>query len=153
MAATRQQLAGEVGAALQRYQRSTAAYDDAVGRTLGLNPADLRCLDWLTDGPMTAGQISEATGLRPAATTALIDRLTHKGFVRRAESPTDRRQVLVEMTDEGRARTWECYGPLVEAGAPLMARLTREQLAMMRDQLVAMREITDRQRAELLPEA
>ena len=65
--------------AMQRYQRSTQAFDDAVGRHLGLNPADLRCLDWLADGPKTAGQLAEATGLRPAATTTLIDRLWGPG--------------------------------------------------------------------------
>ena len=47
----RRQLVGELGAALQRYQRSVQAYDDAVGRALALGPADLRCLDWLADGP------------------------------------------------------------------------------------------------------
>jgi len=61
-------------------------------------------------------QLSAATGLRPAATTALVDRLVRKGFVRRVASAEDRRQVLVEMTDEGMARTWECYGPMVEEG-------------------------------------
>ena len=72
-----------VGDAMQRYQRSVQAFDDAVGRHLQLGPADLRCLDWLVDGPKTAGQLSNATGLRPAATTALIDRLEKKGWVER----------------------------------------------------------------------
>ena len=63
--ATRSQLVGELGAALQRYQRSVQAYDDAVGRALSLGPADLRCLDWLADGPKTAGVLASATGLAP----------------------------------------------------------------------------------------
>ena len=116
MRPTRQALVEQLGLAMQRYQRSTQSFDDAVGRRLGLNPADLRCLDWLADGPKTAGQLAEATGLRPAATTTLIDRLAARGLVRRVPSETDRRQVLVEMTDEGFARTWECYGPLVAEG-------------------------------------
>ena len=83
MPASRQDLVDQLGLAMQRYQRSTQAFDDAVGRHLGLNPADLRCLDWLADGPKTAGHLAEATGLRPAATTTLIDRLEGKGLVRR----------------------------------------------------------------------
>lgn len=134
---------------MQAYQRSVQAFDDAVGRRLGLNGADLRCLDWLTDGSKTAGQLSAATGLRPAATTALVDRLVRKGFVRRVASAEDRRQVLVEMTDEGLARTWECYGPMVEEGQRLMAGLTRNELAAMRDLLVRIRELTDRHRENL----
>ena len=52
------ELVGELGRAMQAYQRSTQAYDDTVGRRLGLNPADLRCLDWLVDGAKSAGELS-----------------------------------------------------------------------------------------------
>jgi DNA-binding MarR family transcriptional regulator len=149
MAETRQVLIGQLGQAMQRYQRSTQAFDDAVGRRLGLNPADLRCLDWLADGPKTAGQLAAATGLRPAATTTLIDRLSARGLVRRVPSEIDRRQVLVEMTEEGFASTWECYGPMVEEGQTLLSRFTKEQLAQMRDHLVTITELTDRHRDRL----
>jgi DNA-binding MarR family transcriptional regulator len=120
------------------------AFDDCVGRRLGLNPADLRCLDWLTEGPLTAGQLSRAIGLRPAATTALIDRLAAKGYVRRVPAEGDRRRVLVEMTEEGSSRTWACYGPMVQEGEGLLSGFTRAELAKMRDLLDAMVELTDR---------
>jgi DNA-binding MarR family transcriptional regulator len=146
---SREQLVTALGEAMQQYQRSVQAFDDAVGRRLGLGPADLRCLDWLVDGPKTAGQLSVATGLRPAATTALIDRLAKRGLVRRTRSETDRRTVLVEMTELGQAKTWEAYGPLVAAGQPLLDELSREQLAFMREYLDRIRELTDEQRARL----
>jgi DNA-binding MarR family transcriptional regulator len=149
MATSRQQLIAEVGNAMQAYQRSTQALDDLVGRRLGLNPADLRCLDWLVDGPKSAGQLSEATGLSSAATTTMIDRLERKGFVRRIRNDTDRRQVLVEMTPSGHERTWEFYGPLATEGAELLRRFTKDQLAMMRDHLVAITELTERHRDRL----
>ena len=149
MARSRQTAVAELGLAMQRYQRSVQAFDDAVGRRLGLGPADLRCLDWLTGGPMTAGQLSAATGLRPAATTALIDRLVAKGFVQRVRSEADRRQVLVEMTAEGRARTWEAYGPMVEEGERLLGRLTVAEMERMREHLDAIRELTDRHRERI----
>jgi DNA-binding MarR family transcriptional regulator len=146
---SRADLVRALGEALQQYQRSVQAFDDAVGRRLGLGPADLRCLDWLADGPKTAGQLSVATGLRPAATTALIDRLEARGLVRRTRSATDRRSVLVEMTDHGHARTWEAYGPLVAAGQPMLDELSREQLEFMHHYLVRMRELTDEYRERL----
>ena len=146
MSRSRQELVDQLGLAMQRYQRSTQAFDDAVGRHLGLNPADLRCLDWLADGPKTAGQLAEATGLRPAATTTLIDRLEGKGLVRRVPSDTDRRRVLVEMTEEGFRRTWECYGPLVAEGQEVLATLSRDDLTMMRDHLETITAMTDRHR-------
>ena len=131
MVASRQELVEALGVAVQRYQRSTQAFDDTVGRRLGLGPSDVRCLDWLADGPKTAGQLSKATGLRPAATTALIDRLVAKGLVERVHNDTDRRQVLVQMTEQGHARTWDLYGPLAMEGQQLLASLGTSELKLM----------------------
>jgi len=142
----RRQLQADLGVALQRYQRSVQAFDDAVGRALGLGPTDLRCLDWLADGPKTAGVLATATGLRPAATTALLDRLEAKGLVERVRDDTDRRRVLVRMTEEGARSTYAMYAPLVDEGAHLLAGLSPAELARMREILDAMRELTDRQR-------
>lgn len=145
----RQTLITEAGNAMQAYQRSTQAFDDAVGRALGLNPTDLRCLDWLVDGPKSAGELSQGTGLSSAATTTLIDRLERKGFVQRVRDPVDRRRVLVEMTPQGRRRVYRYYGPIVEEGNDLFADLTDEQVAQMREWLVAARELTDRHRQRI----
>jgi DNA-binding MarR family transcriptional regulator len=147
--ATRQELIADLGRQMQAYQRSTEAFDDEVGRLLDLNPTDRRGLDWLSEGPMTASRLAEATGLSAAATTSLIDRLERKGFVRRIRQEADRRQVLVSMTDEGAARVWEVYGAMVEAGTPLLARFDKATLAAMRDYLVAIRELTDTERDRL----
>ena len=146
---SRDQLVHALGDAMQQYQRSVQAFDDTVGRRLGLGPTDLRCLDWLVDGPKTAGQLSAATGLRPAATTALIDRLAKRGLVRRMRPDTDRRTVLVEMTELGQSQTWEAYGPLVRAGRPMLDELSVEQLTFMTDYLRRITELTDDHRARL----
>ena len=133
MAASRQELVEALGLAVQRYQRSTQAFDDTVGRRLGLGPSDVR---W-------------ATGLRPAATTALIDRLVAKALVERVRDDTDRRQVLVQMTEDGHARTWQLYGPLATEGQKLLASLGTSDLELMLRQLESMRELTDKHRARL----
>jgi len=147
---SRRQLIEELGRAMQRYQRSVALYDDTVGRALGLGPAELRCLDWLVDGPMTAGQLATGTGLRPAATTSLIDRLVGKGLVERVRNPNDRRQVLVRMTNEAMAKTYAMYGSLVAEGQATLAHKTTAELSMMRDYLDEIRELTDRHREQII---
>ncbi|HEU4908175.1 MAG TPA: MarR family transcriptional regulator [Propionibacteriaceae bacterium] len=149
MPPSRQELVEALGLAVQRYQRSTQAFDDTVGRLLGLGPSDVRCLDWLADGPKTAGELSKATGLRPAATTTQIDRLVAKGLVERVHTGSDRRQVLVKMTEQGHARTWELYGPLAMEGQKLLARLRASELELMLHQLESMRGLTDKHRARL----
>jgi DNA-binding MarR family transcriptional regulator len=153
MARRRQLVVDDLGAAMQRYQRSVQAFDDAVGRQLGLGPADMRCLDVLVEGPRTAGELSVAAGLKPAATTTLLDRLVAKGFVRREPSPTDRRKVLVAMTDEGMRRTWAAYGPMVEEGQQGLASFTVAELERMRVLLEEATALTDRHRTRVEGEA
>ena len=148
-ARSRQQAVAEVGTAMQRYQRSVQAFDDAVGRRLGLGPADLRCLDWLSEGPLTAKELATATGLRPAATTALIDRLEAKGLLRRSPSPDDRRRVLVEMTEEGRDRAWEAWGPMVVEGQRLFDGHTVAQLDALTELLERMTALTETHRSRV----
>lgn len=143
---TRQALTVDIGRAVQRYQRSVQAFDDAVGRRLGLGPADMRCLDWLNDGPMSAGQLAAAAGLKPAATTALLDRLETKGLIERFREDRDRRVVLVRMTPKGAGQIAEMYQPLVQEGRQTFAGLTDHDLAVMRDYLDLCTELTDRHR-------
>lgn len=151
MSRTRQAVIHEAGLALQRYQRSVQAFDDTAARVLRVGPTDLRCLDWLSEGPLTAGELAVAAGLRPAATTTLIDRLVEREFVRRVPSDDDRRRVLVELTDEGRRRVWAIYGPLAQEGQSVFNDVTVEQIDAMRAVLDAMTAVTEQHRSELHP--
>ena len=102
MARTRQALIDELGRAMQAYQRSTQAFDDEVGRALDLNPADLRCLDWLTEGPMTATRI--ARGNRPLDRRHDVDdRPAGAQGVRAAPPPRDGSPSGARRDDAGRA--------------------------------------------------
>jgi DNA-binding MarR family transcriptional regulator len=145
----RQALIAAVGQAAQASQRSTDALDDAVAVRLGVNRTDLRCLDWLFSGPMSVGQLTQATGLSSAATTTLLDRLEAKGLVQRRRDTTDRRKVLVEMTDFGRRLSGEVYLPIVGEGASLLERFSDEQLTAIREYLDASRDLIDDHRARL----
>ena len=50
----------------------------------------------------TAGEIAEAAQLSPASVTAMLDDLERDGIVTRVRSDSDRRRVLVTLTDDGR---------------------------------------------------
>jgi DNA-binding MarR family transcriptional regulator len=55
--------------------------------------------------PLTPSQISERMLVSSATMTGVIDQLEYRGWVRRLPNPDDRRSVLVEITDSGRAIT------------------------------------------------
>ncbi|MHB1777166.1 MAG: MarR family winged helix-turn-helix transcriptional regulator [Acidimicrobiales bacterium] len=77
---------------------------DACLRADGLSLARLKLLKLLADGPMPMGQLSEAMAVVPRSTTDLVDGLVGAGLVERRPHPTDRRVVLLDLTDHGRER-------------------------------------------------
>lgn len=145
----RQALVAELSAAITAYQRATDAFDEAVADRFGVNRTDLRCLDLLFGGALSAGQLAEASGLSPAAMTTLIDRLEQKGYLRRVRDTTDRRRVLVELTELARKQAWQMYGPLAEEGAADVARYSDAQLKLITGFLRQGRELTERHRTRV----
>jgi DNA-binding MarR family transcriptional regulator len=129
----REQLFAETFAAERAYQRAVDDFEEALVHHLGINRSDARCLDVLEErGPMPAGELAAATGLSPAATTSLVDRLEHAGYLSRVRDESDRRRVLISLTDAGRQNTRACYAPLLDGEAWVRA-LTVEQLQVVRD--------------------
>ena len=47
-------------------------------------------------GPLSAKDVAQRVQMGSGATTALIDRLEQRGYVKRAAHPTDRRSVMVQ---------------------------------------------------------
>jgi DNA-binding MarR family transcriptional regulator len=87
-------------------------FDEAAGRTLGVGRTDLRALNLLEFGPLTAGEIGERLGLTSGSVTALIDRLARAGFVSRWHPENDRRRVVVELAPATFAAFAAVYAPL-----------------------------------------
>ena len=85
---------------------------------------------------MGAGELARAGHLSPAAVTAALDRLERVGYVRRVRDESDRRRVLVEVTERTHELTVELYGPLARAGAEMLAAFSTEQLVAMRDAML-----------------
>jgi DNA-binding MarR family transcriptional regulator len=127
----------EAGVLLGReFITAVVMFHESVGRLLGLTAVERKCLDVLDRcGPMTAGAISENTGLTTGAVTGLIDRLRGRGFVSREADPKDGRRVLVSLlphpaSEELRASV---FGPLGADMQALTDTYTPEQLATIAD--------------------
>jgi DNA-binding MarR family transcriptional regulator len=84
--------------------------------------------------PYHAGPSELAIDLRmsPAAMTGRLDALEQRGFVRRRPSATDRRKVVVELTEAGLAAWREAIGGMGDEEQRVLGALTpaeREHLA------------------------
>ncbi len=130
-------------------QSAVDEMDEAACRALGINRTDGRCMDIVDrEGPLTAGQLAERSGLTTAAVTAVLDRLEQAGYARRLPDARDRRRVLVELTPLARERAAAIWGPLGDFRQEL-GRFTVEQLRLLSDFHARAREINQRRAAEV----
>lgn len=71
----------------------------------------------------SAGDLLRESQVTSGAITNRVDQLEKKGWVRRDVCPTDRRQVLVSLTPEGKARADELLAMKVQAEEAVFGRL------------------------------
>jgi DNA-binding MarR family transcriptional regulator len=150
---TKQELIFEVLAAVRVNQNATDNMDDAAARGMGVNRTDARCLDTVEQfGPITAGRLAEAAGLTTGAVTAVIDRLVEKGYLRRVADPSDRRRVMIEVTEQLDEVAGRFYGPLAELAAPFLSRYANSELETIAEFLRTSTEIVEKRAREVRAE-
>ncbi|HEX3615690.1 MAG TPA: MarR family transcriptional regulator [Solirubrobacteraceae bacterium] len=149
MSSDKRALFGQLVAEVRRAQAATARFDRAVAEVAGLNLTDMGCLDILgQEGPLTAGQLAERTGLSSGAMTTAIDRLESAGFARRTRDAGDRRRVVVALTDKVNSLN-QYYDEHVELGERLYGQYTAEQMRLLLGFVRQGRELDERRAADL----
>jgi len=94
-----------------------------------------------TDGPLSMTRLADALDVSVASATGIVDRMETRGLVERLRAPEDRRVVLVGATDAGRA-VFSNLGLARRAVlAPLLERMTMEELTAALTGLGAMRRV------------
>ncbi|MGH8127115.1 MAG: MarR family winged helix-turn-helix transcriptional regulator [Gammaproteobacteria bacterium] len=97
--------ADETGNVLRDVRRIVRALSLAgrdLARSHDLTVPQLLCLRVLRDaGLLTAGTLATALSLSPQTVTGLLDRLHARGLIERTRSETDRRQVLIRLSERG----------------------------------------------------
>ena len=122
---------------------------EAIAGKAGIRSSDLEVLGAIEQhGPLSAGRLTELTGLSPAAVTGLIDRLERAGVARRRPDAADRRRVLVE-TAEGAAPIARQYRQLEADALRVLGRRNQRELAVIADYLREMHELGVRHLARL----
>ncbi|NVN53283.1 MarR family transcriptional regulator [Mycolicibacterium hippocampi] len=100
------------------------SFDEAACRSLGIGRSDLRALNMLENGPLSAAALADRLALTRGSVTALVDRLESAELVARQPDPQDRRSVLVGLQEP----TWRAlagiYRPLGQRVAAVGAAAT-----------------------------
>lgn len=122
-----------INALIRRIKMSMSRYVDAGMARHGLTDAQ-----W---GPMlllrhdlgrTAARLAELLDVDAGAMTRTIDRLEHKGLVRRERSDEDRREVILVLTQEGERAVATVPQVLAEANNAHLAGFSDEEFATLR---------------------
>lgn len=107
----------------------------------------------LRNGPphqLTPGELLESMMITSGAMTNRIQRLEDRGFVKRLKSPTDGRQVLVTLTDAGRAKADAALVDHAANEAAIISALTpRQQQQLTKLLRVLHTSVVDRQSGEV----
>jgi DNA-binding MarR family transcriptional regulator len=104
-------------------------FNHAANASLGLGASDSQFLTLLqTRGPMTPGQLAEATGLTSGTVTGVIDRLERADLVRRERVSDDRRKVLVVPNPDAVDRLAPVYADRAAMLQDVLARRSAAEL-------------------------
>jgi DNA-binding MarR family transcriptional regulator len=127
----------------QLHSYTSLQMHEAVSRKAGLSGTDHKYLGFLIErGQMTAGELSNLTGLTTGAVTGLIDRFEKKNLVKRRFAEDDRRKVIIEPNTEN---IMALFVPLYEEfrneSEELIASFSNEEIEIIETYLLKAIEI------------
>lgn len=100
---TRRKLLNKLQDLGRKVSTQTVFLHQAIAQSVGLNATDTKCLDLIltrADGSVTAGWLSNVTGLTTGAITHILDRLEKRQFIERVRDTGDRRKIFIRVPPE-----------------------------------------------------
>jgi DNA-binding MarR family transcriptional regulator len=126
-------LATALRISVSRLARRLRAERDARGLATELSDTQLAALSALErHTAMTPGELAEHEKVQPPSMTRVIAVLEERELVERSPHPTDRRQVILKVTEEGRAVVQRVRRAKDAWLARRLAELTTEERATLR---------------------
>lgn len=91
------------------------------------------------DGAQTIASLATATHLSHNAASRMVDGLVNAGFAERRESPVDRRQKRVELTNAGKQRLDEMQAFTIQTYSQLLSNVPVEVLEQLASAFLALK--------------
>ena len=129
----------QVTARISRIALHIARHQEEVFGRFGLNRGEVGVLGALllagSDQQLSPTQLFRGLMLSSAGITSRLDRLERRGYVKRARHPSDRRGVLVTLTDAGRKVLEQAVAADAGGEQELLSALTKEDRRALAVQL------------------
>ncbi|WP_245568602.1 MarR family winged helix-turn-helix transcriptional regulator [Nocardia concava] len=128
---------------LQRATHATLQLLAAELVDLNLNASEINALANLADGrSRTVSELAAEVGSRPTTLTSVLDRLERRGHITRTVGPNDRRVVVIDLTESGRAAARIVRRAIADLERRAFAALPPETIAALRAGLRALTEVS-----------
>lgn len=138
--------------ALRRILQATQLSARTLARETGLTVHQLVALEVMAEvGEATPTTIARRIGIAQATATALIEKLRLGGLVTRRRGESDKRQIWVALTEEGRALLEAAPDPLHQRFATRFERLRDWEQAMLVASLERVADLLDAPEEEDAP--
>jgi len=137
----------------RKISTQTVFLHQAIAQTIGLNATDTKCVDLIgsePDGAVTAGRLSDLTGLTTGAITHILDRLEKRGFVERVRDTADRRRVFVRVRAGSLEPLLPKYEAVGKAYMALAGQYSDDELALICGYMDKASELTERLMADMI---
>jgi DNA-binding MarR family transcriptional regulator len=118
----------EVARAARRLDMALAEMHLEVSREMHMTGGELLALEHLgMEGPLGPTELARRLHMRTGAVTALLDRLEEQGRIARRPHPSDRRKIIVQITDHGRDEAMARLHPMVDEVIAMVQRLPGDE--------------------------
>ncbi len=137
----------------RKVSTQTIFLHQAIAQSVGLNATDTKCIDLMLSGPddaVTAGWLSDMTGLTTGAVTHILDRLEKRRFIERLRDTQDRRRVLVRVQRESLEPLIPVYEAVGKAFMDLAEQYDDEDLQLISDYMERASQVSERELARVI---
>lgn len=137
----------------RKMSTQTVFLHQAIAQSVGLNATDTKCMDLILQGPggsVTAGWLSEMTGLTTGAITHILDRLEKRQFIERVRDTRDRRKVFVRVRPANLEPLIPKYENVGKAYMSLAEQYNDKDLQLICGYLEKTSEISERELAKMV---
>ncbi|NLA74185.1 MAG: MarR family transcriptional regulator [Deltaproteobacteria bacterium] len=134
----------EIIYSIRRLMQAGELYSKELDKVHKISSAQLNCLLTLQEnGPLSPSQIAKLMMVNSSTITGIIDRLEHKGLVKRMRISTDRRVITIELTKNGKDLADNAPPPIQQKLFGGLSRLSENNIKNIADSLLSLTEMLD----------
>ncbi len=129
---------------IRRLMQAGELYTKELNKIYNISSAQLNCLLTLHEnGSLPPSQIAKAMMVNSSTITGIIDRLEHKGLVKRLRISTDRRVITVELTPNGTLLAKNAPPPIQQKLFDGLSKLSEKDIKIIAESLLKLTDMLD----------